>query len=152
MRTKLAFSLVCLLLTGCGHTVTGDDIDIIYGYVNRQEGVGTVLNTVAGTLETDLGMGPPTSKQLQLTGDERKLIYRTAKNLGFFELPREVVDTGDRTKTPCADMYLEIRHGGRSHLVKWDDCADSEPDALLRLRIIIYSIIASREPHKGLTM
>ena len=150
MRTKLAVSLLCFLMSGCADTLTGDDISIIFSDQVNSGTYANVLNTVEGTFTKDMVLGPPITIQLTLTGDERKRIYLQAKELGFFKLPSQIVDTGNRHKTPCDYYELEIKRGRRSHRVRWDDCECSEPEGLRQLRTLIYSSITSKDEYRRL--
>jgi hypothetical protein len=83
------------------------------------------FDTFKGVLSKDLGGGRTVATRMALSDAQMKTIYETIQKVGFLAYPsdyRGAPDVGASVMTIPYETYrLEVRIGGLTHAVSWED-------------------------------
>jgi len=102
------------------------------------------FDTFSGVLTKNLADGRTVSTKMSLSDAQMKTIYEAIQRIGFLSYPsayRGTPDVGDSTMTIPYETYrLEVRMGGLSHTVSWEDAFKPTTKDADRLRELINTI------------
>jgi hypothetical protein len=109
------------------------------------------FDTFSGVLTKDLGGGKIVTTRMSLSDPQMKIIYEAIQSIGFLTYPSDYRGTpgvGESIMTIPYETYrLEVRIGGVTHAVSWEDAFKPTTKEADRLRGLIDTITAFIHNH-----
>ena len=99
-----------------------------------------VIDTFKGEYVRDLGNGETISTRVSLSKTQTAKLYDLVNQAGFFDYPLVFRPQGSAGFEPHDHYRLEVRNGGATHSVSWDEGDSTSSDAQ-RFRDLLRGVI-----------
>ena len=99
------------------------------------------IDTTQATFTRTVIPGESRTAKVSLSADQRRRLYALVVDASVFEYPRSFEPEGASMveELPPSDFRIEVRSGGRHHIVEWLDRGSMHPEAV-RLRALLRAV------------